>query len=160
MSTKITDTEKSTSHPLEDVFDIEENTTIVPYKEVKTDLVPHEPFDEKDKELESQLQDLYDMALEAFENQQEDADGVDPRFRARNAEVAVQYLKTALEAVREKSLLKQHKDKVDVKRTGTSNTNVLITDRNDLIRILRDKENRAHAIDGEFEETSTDEKTE
>ena len=52
MSTKTTDSEKEISHPLEEIFDIEENTTIVPYKEVSTELVPHTTFDPKDSEIE------------------------------------------------------------------------------------------------------------
>jgi len=138
MSTNTTDTEKVISHPMEDIFEIEENTTVVPYKEVKTDLVPHEPFDDKDKELEGQFQDVYDIALEAFENQQEESDVIEPKFKARNAEVAVQYLKTALEAAQSKSDLKQHKDKVTIKReTGkTVNNNVVLTDRNAIIEAL------------------------
>ena len=139
MSTKITESEKVISHPMEEIFEIEEHSTIVPYKEVKTKLVPYEPFDEKDKELEEQLQDLYDMALEAFEDQQSESDMIEPKFRARNAEVAVQYLKTALEAVQSKTNLKQHKDKITVKREtgGTVNNNVVFTDRNAIIRALR-----------------------
>ena len=163
MSTKTTDTEREISHPLEEVFDLEENTTVVPYKEVKTDLVKHEPFDPKDKELEEQLQVVYDAALEAFENQQEDADTIEPRFKARNAEVAVQYLKTALEAVHEKSMLKQHKDKVVIrdKTGGTVNNNVVLTDRNELLRLLRGKEEKPvnTVVDGEFEEVHEDKTT-
>ncbi len=139
MSTKIIETEKVISHPMEEIFEIEEHSTIVPYREVKTELVPYEPFDEKDKELEEQLQDLYDIALEAFEEQQSDSDTIEPKFRARNAEVAVQYLKTALEAVQTKTNLKQHKDKITIKREtgGTVNNNVILTDRNAIIRALR-----------------------
>ena len=153
MSTKITDKEREISHPLEEVFDLEENTTVVPYKEVKTDLVPYEPFDVKDEELESQLQDLYDMALEAFENQQAESDTMEARFKARNAEVAAQYLKTALEAVREKRELKQHKDKITKKDSGTGN-NITLS-RNDIIKLLQGAKPEVkpvNTIDGDFEE--------
>lgn len=159
MSTKITEKEKTISHPIEEVFDLEEGSTVVPYKEVKTDLVSHKLFDEKDKELEEQLQSLYDLALEAFENQQEDAVTIEPKFKARNAEVAVQYLKTALEAVHEKSMLKQHRDKVTVTREtgGTVNNNVVLTDRNELLKLLRGgKDEKVNTLDGEFEEVHED----
>lgn len=140
MSSKITETEKNVSHPMEEIFEIEECTTIVPYKEVKTDLVPYEPFDNKDKELEEQFQNLHDRAIEAFENQQEDIEVIDPKYKARNAEVAIQYLRTALEAVQSKSLLKQHKDKINVKqKTGTVNNNVVLANRNDIIRAIQGK---------------------
>ena len=161
MSTKITDKEKEISHPLEEVFDLEEKTTVVPYREVTTDLVKHEPFDPKDKELEEQLQVLYDIALEAFEDQQADADTIEPKFKARNAEVAVQYLKTALEAVREKRVLKEHKDKVVIRGQagGTVNNNVVLTDRNELLKLLRGKEEKPvnTVVDAEFEEVHEDE---
>lgn len=154
MSTKITDKEREISHPLEEVFDIEENTTIVPYKEVKTDLVPYEPFDVKDEELESQLQDLYDMAIEAFENQQSESDTMEARFKARNAEVAAQYLKTALEAVREKRELKQHKDRI-INKKGPGTVNNIILDRNEIIKMIqgvKPKVKPVNTIDADFEE--------
>ena len=154
MSTNTTDAEKEISHPLEDVFDIEENTTVVPYKEVKTELVPHETFDGKDKEIEEQLQDIYDMSLEAFENQQEESDTMEPKFRARNAEVAVQFLKTALEAVQSKSNLKQHKDKVTKPAAG-STTNNLVLSHEALMDLLENPDaiSTLDAIDGEYEVT-------
>jgi hypothetical protein len=153
MSTKKTETEKEILHPLEQVFDIEENTTVVPYTERKTDLVRHEPYDEKDDELEEQLQELYDVALEAFEMQQEESDVIDPKYRARNAEVAVQYLKTALEAVREKRQLKEHKDKIVTKQTagGTVNNNIVVS-HNDLLDAINDAVDKKNAVEGEYEE--------
>ena len=153
---KVTDTEKEIIHPLEEVFDIEEGTTVVPYKEVKTDLVKHEPFDDKDHELEEQLQDLYDMSLEAFENQQEESDTIEPKFKARNAEVAVQYLKTALEAVREKRVLKEHKDKITVKEKtsgSTTNNNLVVADHNALMEMIEDMKKQGTTIEGESSET-------
>jgi len=153
MSTKITQTEKEISHPLEEIFDIEESTTIVPYKEVKTELVPHETFDDKDKELEEQLQDLYDKALEAFENQQDDGETIEAKYKARNAEVAVQYLKTALEAVHEKRVLKEHKDKITIKEGGTTNNNLIVADHNALMEMIEDMKKKGASIEGDFEET-------
>ncbi|MHA2402104.1 MAG: hypothetical protein ACXADH_03855 [Candidatus Kariarchaeaceae archaeon] len=152
---KKTETEKEINHPLEEVFNIEESTTVVPYVEVKTDLVPYEPFDVKDEEIEQQLQDLYDMALEAFENQQVDADTIEPKYKARNAEVAVQYLRAALDAAREKRQLKEHKDKVTVKEkgAGTINNNLVVS-HSEMLDLVEEV-NKRKPIDGEFEETET-----
>lgn len=150
---KTTETEKEIFHPLEEIFEIEEGTTVVPYKEVKTDLVPHEPYDNKDEEIEEQLQELYDMALEAFENQQEESDVIDPKYKARNAEVAVQYLKTALEAAREKRQMKEHKDKIVTKQTsGSTVNNNLITSHTDLLDAISDAMDKKDAVEGEYEE--------
>ena len=152
MSTKKTETEKEILHPLEQVFDIEDNTTVVPYTKIKTDLVPHEPYDNKDDELEGQLQELYDIALEAFELQQEETDVIDPKYRARNAEVAVQYLKTALEAVREKRQLKEHKDKVVTKQASGTVNNNLVVSHTDLLDAISDAVDKKNAVDGQYEE--------
>ena len=156
MSTNNTESEKEISHPLEEIFDIEENTTIVPYTEVKTELVPHKEFDPKDSEIETQFQDIYDYALEAFENQQGESDTIEPKFRARNAEVAVQYLKTALEAAQSKSNMKQHKDKVSKPSAG-STTNNLVLSHDALMDLLDGKEAASikptNTIDGEVEAT-------
>lgn len=153
MSTKKSESEKEILHPLEEVFNIEDKTTVVPYTQVKTDLVPHKEYDKKDDELEGQLQELYDIALEAFEMQQEESDVIDPKYRARNAEVAVQYLKTALEAVREKRQLKEHKDKIVTKQTagGTVNNNIVVS-HNDLLDAINDAVDKKNAVEGEYEE--------
>jgi epoxyqueuosine reductase QueG len=140
MATEIKNAEKAVSHPLEETFNIQEHTTLVPYKEVTSTLVVHEPYDNKDNEIEQQLQDLYDMSIEAYENQLDESDVVEGKYKARNGEVAVQFLRMALDSVREKSLLKQHKDGIEVsKKTPATNPNGMIVDRNTLLRALKER---------------------
>ena len=161
MSTKFEDSEKTVSHPLEEVLDIEENTTVVPYKKASTDLVLSEKYDQKDNELDGQFQEVYDAAFEAFENQSEEAELIDPKYKARNAEVAVQYLNTALQAAREKSNLKQHADKIVIasKKGPSTVNNNLIVDRNELLRTLAqgdDEEQPTDVVDAEFTDDTED----
>lgn len=152
------DIEKTITHPLEETFDIQENTTQLPVKKADTDLVKVERYDDKDSELDEQFQAIHDAAFEAFENQAEDAELVDPKYKARNAEVAVQYLNTALQAVSQKLTLKQHSDKTTLaasKGPSTVNNN-LIVDRNQVLKMFEDEEKKAlntvNAVDGEFDE--------
>ena len=149
---KFKHTEKQTEHTLEGLFNIEEGTTVVPYIEREpTVLVKHETYDDKDNEIEEQLQEIIDHALEAFENSSEDADSTEPQFKARNREVAAQFLNTALSAINSKSSIKQQKDKLEkmiAKGQGGQVTNNIIVDRNDLLRALRSDED--DAIDGEL----------
>lgn len=158
MTTETKDTEKLINHPLEETFDIEENTTVVPYKEVKTEVVEHKPYDPKDVELDEQFQEVYDSAFEAFENTREDIEMIDPKYKARNSEVAVQYLNTALAAAKEKSTLKQHSDKVVLSENKITsgpagNGDNVIVDRNELLRALQDKAAPKEDItDAEFSE--------
>lgn len=142
--------EKQKSHVLEAVFDIDEGTTMVPYVEREpTVLVSYEPYDEKDNEIEKQLQEIIDYSLEAYENSSESAEDVEPQFKARNYEVAAQFLNTALSAINTKASFKQTKDKLDKLATkgGTTNNNIFV-DRNELLRAL----NREDPIEGEFTE--------
>ena len=143
--TKIIEGEKPIHHPLEEVFEIEEGTTIVPHIERSTELVIHEEYDKKDTELEEQFQEVYDAALGAFEGQMDEAELVEGKYKARNGEVAVQFLNAALAAAREKAGMKKHKDKlaVDKSKAGTPKTlnqNLIVADRNDLLKEIMGKE--------------------
>lgn len=146
---KYTQIEEITNHPLEEVFDIEPHTTIVVrQKKEPTILVDHNLYDDKDKEIEYQLQEIADTALEAFHNQSEVIDDVDSQFIARNQEVAAQYLNTALAAISKKADIKQQKDKLSKIKTEKSNNNIIVS-RNDLLRALHQEQD---PIDADFTE--------
>lgn len=129
-------------HPLEEVFDIERGTTMVPKTIVQSDVVPYEPYDEKEEEIDEQYQNIHDLALTAFEEQSEEAEVVDPKYKARNAEVAVQYLNTALNAVNAKAALKTSRDKLEISRArvGTEAAGTAAQmDRNEILRMFAEQ---------------------
>lgn len=138
MTTKTTEIEVEIEHPLEEMFDIPSGTTLMPRKEKETDMVPIAEYDDKDNEVEQQFQEIYNSAFAAFEDQVAEAEVVEGRYKARNMEVGVQLLNTALSAAKEKSNLKQHKDKTAIskgKLTGTTTNNTLIVaDRNEILK--------------------------
>lgn len=136
--------EVQTDHELEDLFDIEPSTTIVDRVEpIPMELVPAEEYDEKDNEIEKQFQEVYEAAFTAFEAATLSVEQIEPKFRARNEEVAAVYLTTALAAAREKALVKAHKDKVALAKTKGSApktvNNNLIIDRNELLKHMLGK---------------------
>jgi hypothetical protein len=138
-------TETIIEHPMENVLDIPPGTTVVTKHElVPTELVIHEQYDHKDNEIETQLENIYTAAMTEFEAQAGNAELAEGKYKARNAEVAVQYLNAALSAVREKSVLKQHKDKLTVVRAAgaarTVNNNLVVASHNDILRMLQKKE--------------------
>jgi hypothetical protein len=159
---KYQDAERLIEHPLDDVFDIEPGQTVVPYEErLPTELVPHVGYDDKDSEIEGQMQEVYDLALEAFENTTDDIDTIDPKYRARNHEVASTYLNLALTAARDKANLKSNKDRTEKMSTsgGTSANNVVMS-REDLLKMMEsatEEEAEADSIDGEYVEVEEDE---
>lgn len=158
--------EVSIQHPLEDVFEIEEGTTMLPKTVTQTEVVKYEPFDEKDEELDQQFQNVHDAAMTAFDEQQEEAEVVDPKYKARNAEVAVQFLNTALNATSAKAQLKQMRDKLEVskgKLAGDAAKTGVQMDRNEILRMFAEQKKNENVVpdvsadvdadDADFEET-------
>lgn len=147
---KTVEVEHVIDHPLEKVFDIEENTTVVTRVEaIPTEVAVVDSYDEKDVEVETQFQEVYDTAMAAFEATTNSIESIEPKFRARNEEVAVQYLNTALAAAREKSVVKQHKDKLSAAKSAapsTVNNNFLVADRNEILRNFMEKAQRAKVV--------------
>lgn len=134
--------EKAINHPLEDILDLEPGTTMMEVPDrLPTEIVTTDDYDKKDKEIETQLQEVYDAAMTQFEVTCEEAEKVEGKYKARNGEVAIQALNTALAAVRTKAEVKSSKDKVKVKATAsgprTLNQN-LIVDRNELLKLLEE----------------------
>ena len=141
---KIKTEEKLVSHPLEQLFGIEENTTIVEYHEV----VPEKPvemptYDDKDDEIEMKLEEIYSVAMGQVTLVADEMERVEGKYKARIGEVTATMLNVALGSVREKRMMKEHKDKLKPSTTaaGTINNNTLVVasdsvvaDRNELLR--------------------------
>lgn len=139
----ITNKEKLIEHPLEDVFDIETGTTVVEYKEVVPAVVVEMPnYDAKDSEIETKLEEIYTVAMGQVEIISDEIERVEGKYKARIGEVTATMLNVALGAVREKSALKMHKDKL-TPSTGTGpqtiNNNLIVADRNEILRALLTK---------------------
>lgn len=98
----------------------------------------------EDLQIDAQLDHVHNVAIEAFEHQQRMSQEVDPKFSARNSEVAAQYLKIALDAVSQRVDAKYKRQKVriakqDIGTPGTVNNNVIVADRNALLKELINK---------------------
>lgn len=152
---------KQTGHPLEDIFDLPTGTTEVTVIQRQTDLVTHAEFDKKDCEIEGQFQEVYDVAMSTFENQVEmlERAETDPKYIARQMEVAAQFLNTALSAANAKASLKASKDKMLVAQRTVANTvqgNVgggdgpVVMSHSALLKMLKEaKNNDKDVIEGE-----------
>jgi len=140
--------EVTIEHPMEEVLEIESgSTTMTRVERERQELTVVESFDEKDSEIEGQFQEVYNAAMDAFDQQSVQAEIVEPKYKARNQEVAVQFLNTALAAARDKSNMKQHKDRIIVeqaRKTGpkTLNQNLIVGDRNEILKhLMREDQN-------------------
>ena len=130
---------KTIDHPLEEIFGIESGTTVVDIERIETtELAVVASYDEKDSEIESQFQEVYDAAMTSFADQAGLLLTSDPKFGARNMEVANAFLNTALAAAKEKASLKLGKEKNAANTGPKTVNNNLIMDRNELLKMLKD----------------------
>jgi hypothetical protein len=139
--------------PLESVFDVE-STEILP-EDTMHGMVPKDDYmmtttqainpeghqdDSEDKEISTKIDDVYDKAIGAFEEQTAYIQVIEPRYAARNAEVAAQYLKIALDAAVTRANVKRDKRKsagfIPFANTGSGNQNVIVADRNELLKMM------------------------
>jgi hypothetical protein len=103
--------------------------------------VNNEP-DEEDKVINSKIDDIYSEAMNAYQNQTAYVEILEPRYAARNAEVAAGYLNTALNAVALRAKVKNERKKVAngfVPFANQTTNNVVVADRNELLRMFDEK---------------------
>jgi hypothetical protein len=87
---------------LTDEFDMDEDT---PFKDEITEIIiPDDPT----------LDDIIRFALTTFKDHVDDTHTIEPKFKARNLEVACTYLKIAQDALKDKKELEQKDRKLDI----------------------------------------------
>lgn len=140
---------KTLHHPMEEIFGIAPGSTAsellpstnyaqVPAAEAAQ---PHKD-DAEDIDITNKIETIYGAAMEAYENQVGLAEIVEPRYAARNAEVANQSLTIALNAVALKARTKNDKRKgAQFIPFGNvnSNNNVVVADRNQILAMIAEK---------------------
>jgi hypothetical protein len=134
-------TDKTITSPLEDIFDIEAGTTeralqIVPASTEMTAI-----DDAEEEQIATQLSTVYSYALDAFEQQTANVQTIDPKYAARTAEVAAQYLNIALNAVNTRVSNRDRREKrkggrIESQNADTINNNIIVADRNELLRMM------------------------
>lgn len=128
------------SHPMEDFLNLPANTTIDTHTERETELIKVHEYDEKDNELEETYQYVYDKAITGYENLADEMASAEVKYMPRLGEVSVSFLKTALDAASLKARLKEHKDKLNVRKNSAknvTNNNTVIVSREQLLETLR-----------------------
>jgi hypothetical protein len=134
--------ERTIAHPLEEAFDIEEGTTLIEYTEVIPEKLVEVPsYDSKDDEIEQKLEEVYISAMGTVATVADALETAESKHKARIGEVTAAMLMVALGAIREKRELKKHKD-VHVGKASvgnmphTVNNNLIVTDRNEILRLI------------------------
>jgi hypothetical protein len=161
---------KKSAHALEEWLDIEEGTTEQEKVKYNFPTKQSEHYDPKDREIERQAHEVFEEAMSGYKSLDQIIENMEPKYRARMAEVALQYLKTALDATDHKSKQKEsieklsiQKEKVQKTSSSGNNTTVYVGDRNDILKQIRraqDSEEGVIDVTPENEEEGEDQKKE
>lgn len=141
LKTKIT-------NPLDDLFntlphDLEKDDEYVPTTEgTLAALNPEQPVavekDDEDIEIDRKVDEVYTAAIDAFNNQTAYMEVIEPRYAARNAEVAANYLNIALNAASVRAKVKgDRKKNAQFVPFGNNKTSgAVVASREDIMRML------------------------
>lgn len=141
---------KPLAHPLESVFGIEEGSLDIQQEYGVAEVpVPGQleaaPVDHKDEDdvlIEKRLDDVYEVAIQTFQQQTAYTEIIEPRYAARNAEVAANYLNIALAAANSRAKVKSDRKRANQAFVpygpggGKTTNNLVIADRNDILKMI------------------------
>ena len=141
------------TNPLETLFDIAPGSTPTIQDTVKLNLPVVVKSDSEeidydkeerieDLQVDAQLQEIHTAAMEAFYQQHTVSQQVDPKFSARNAEIAAQFLNTALSTVSSRVDAKYKRQKIRIAKRIDHDpkqvqNNVIFTDRNSVMNMFK-----------------------
>lgn len=142
------------SHPLESVFGMAQDDFDIEkeYAMAETDpgagavaaeleAAPTDHKDEDDILVERRIDEVYTVAMATFTSQNEYIEIIDPKYAARSAEVAAQYLNIALAAANSRAKVKSDRKKtnaafVPYNPGGKTTNNIVIADRNQILKMI------------------------
>jgi hypothetical protein len=143
MGTKFKKVTELSDNPLEGVLNIEPNSTEVTRIVYEGEpLVESSEYDNKDNEIEAQIEEIYKKAMEGHETLVEVLEDSEAKYAARIGEVVNQTLNTALSAATAKAAIKKHKDVISAKQNQapkTVNNNLIVTNRNELVKLIQEQ---------------------
>lgn len=135
-------TQKMTSSHLETVFGIESGTTISTVQEVNPEIIEgaiEENTNQEDVAISRQLATVFGYAIDAFEQQTQMVQEVEPKFAARNAEVAAQYLNIALNSINTRATIRNNKLKLKAgSKAEVVEGGAIMADRNELLKLMQE----------------------
>jgi hypothetical protein len=103
---------------------------------------PVDHKDEDDKVIEERLDLVYETALQTFHQQTAYTEIIEPRYAARNAEVAANYLNIALAAVNSRAKVKSDRKRANQVFApyspggGKTTNNLVIASREEVLRMI------------------------
>lgn len=105
-------------------------------KPTATEVPPEK--DAEDIEVDRKIDEVYDAAIGAFNNQTAYMEVIEPRYAARNAEVAANYLNIALNAASVRAKVKgdRRKNAAFVPFSNNKTNGAVVASREDIMRMI------------------------
>lgn len=133
-------------NPLDELFQTASTATdITEYEQVTEGQLaqlqsptPAPDTDPDDAEIDKKIDTVYDAAIDTFNQQMQYAEIVEPRYAARNAEVAANFLNIALNAAAARARIKTDRKRASTftPYAGKKETNVVVASREDIMKMI------------------------
>lgn len=132
------------TNPLDVLFNTPPAEEVVEYKETTEgelaalqDMAAPEK-DAEDIEIDSKIDTVYAAAIDAFNNQTAYTEIIEPRYAARNAEVAAQYLNIALNAAATRARVKgdRKRGSMFVPYSAKVTNNTVVASREEIMKMI------------------------
>lgn len=136
---------KKLTNPLDELFETaatgiesDDYQQVTEKDMVPTDVVPVAEKDEEDVEIDGKIDTVYTEAIDTFRQQMQYAEIVEPRYAARNAEVAANYLNIALSAAGMRAKVKSDRKKTNafVPYAGKNPNGAVVASLDDIMKII------------------------
>lgn len=134
------------SNPLDELFNTPPQNEVDEYEQITEGELAEmqappeqEEKDEEDHEIDAKIDAVYDAALETFQQQTEYTQIIEPRYAARNAEVAATYLSIALNAAATRAKVKGERKRQAAFvpfANGKTQNNVVVASREEIMRMI------------------------
>lgn len=132
------------NNPLNDLFDIEPDNEVLPveYEQIQNTQIPTKAEDARDEDdiaNDRKIDQIYDVALETFHNQTAMIEIIEPRYAARNAEVAATYLNIALQAATARARVKADRKRATQFIPGVGGkvtNNTIVATREEIMKMI------------------------
>lgn len=133
------------TNPLDELFQTETETPVVEYgsttegelAQFQADVSSPE-VDPEDAAIDAKIDTVYDAAIDAFNTQTQYTQIIEPRYAARNAEVAANYLNIALNAAATRARVKTDRKRANtfVPYAQKTQNNVVVASREDIMKMI------------------------
>lgn len=134
---------KKLTNPLDELFQTEQPVgEIAEYAQVTEGelaaLQPAPEKDDEDVEIDRKIDEVYTNAIDTFQQQMQYAEIVEPRYAARNAEVAANYLNIALNAAGMRAKVKGDRKKTNtfVPYAGRNPNGAVVASLDDIMKMV------------------------